>query len=287
MGIDWSGRRGWYHKGIQIAESLKNDPHPNLRYPNDGSKSWSRSAVVKYIRSLKDSPTLVEIDFAFSLPKPFPVAGLKNPRQLWDLIDDLCWAATDDDVREYYAGPVWLSEESPFPPYVRYADYRGPQFDGKLLRHTERASKPRTTSVYKLMYSQVGRGSFAGKRMLRSLYVGNEIAIWLFDEIDFSKSVVVEVYPSRFYAMADRKRPNPEKQTREAVDSVVNEVLRYLNVTCGYEKPGSQDEIDAFITAAAIACLTRQLSVFSVPSHLQAVVAKDGWILGVHFGGAA
>jgi hypothetical protein len=108
---------GGITKAIQIAEFLKNDPHPNLRYPNDGSKSWSRSAVVKYIRSLKDSPTLVEIDFAFSLPKPFPVAGLKNPRQLWDIIDDLCWAATDDDVREYYAGPVWLSEESPFPPY--------------------------------------------------------------------------------------------------------------------------------------------------------------------------
>jgi hypothetical protein len=131
--------------------------------------------VATSLKSLKDSPTLVGIDFAFSLPKPFPVAGLKNPRQIWDLIDDLCWAATDDDVREYYAGPVWLSEVSPFPPYVRYADYRGPQFDGKLLRHTERA----------------------------------------------------------------------------------------------------------------IACLTTQLSVFSVPSHLQAVVAKDGWILGVPFGGAA
>jgi hypothetical protein len=285
VGVDWSGSKGRCHKGIQVAEFSEADAHPKLIPPREG-KHWSRSGVIGYIKSLSDRPTLVGIDFAFSVPVPFPVSTLRDPRELWALVDKICMAAVDDDIREYYGGPVWLSDQSPFFPYVRYGQHRGDKFDGKLLRHTDRACRPRAASIYKLMYSQVGRGSFAGMRVLKSLDEWNGLVVWPFDEIDFNKVVVVEIYPSAFYAMADCKRPNPEKQKREEVDIVLDKVLRRFNVTCGYARPLSQDEIDAYVSAAALAHLSKETSAFAIPEHLRETVAKEGWIFGIPTGGS-
>jgi hypothetical protein len=137
------------------------------------------------------------------------------------------------------------------------------------------------------MYSQVGRGSFAGMRILRSLSPRPEgkIGVWPFDRIDASSVVVVEVYPSAFYPLANCRRPNPKKQTNEDVAKVVDTVLRRFEVGCGNKRPKSQDEIDAYVTSAALAYLANDTSKFLIPSHLQDLVAKEGWIFGVPFEG--
>jgi hypothetical protein len=288
VGIDWCGSKGRYHEGIRIAEFSRRDLHPKLLTAKTG-RNWSRSAVVEYIRSLNGRPTLVEIDFAFSLPTPFPVPDLRGPRELWARVDDLCVAVVDEDVREYYAGPIWLSDDSPFRRYMRYAGYRGDLFDGRRLRLTERAATPRATSVYKLMFSQVGRGSFAGMRVLKSLSTQSdtEIAIWPFDDIQSQKVVVVEVYPSAFYPLANCRRPNPKKQARDAVEGTAGRTLKYFGVDHGEDVPRSEDEIDAFVTSAALAHISKDASSFSIPASLRATVAQEGWIFGVPTGGAA
>lgn len=283
VGIDWSGSKGRYHKSIQIVEYCWGDIRPKVLRPKDGNY-WSRSAVVEYIESLRTRPTtLVGIDFAFSIPTPYPNPDLSYVRELWSLVDDICVAMLDDDVREYYAGPVWSSEASPFRPYFRYPGHRGDLFDGKRLRRTEKATTPRATSVYKLMYSQVGRGSFAGMRVLKSLSPSADcgIAVWPFDKIDRSKIVIVEIYPSAFYPMVQCRRPNPEKQTREAVEEVIARVVQHFGVGRPEPELSTQDEIDAYVTAAALSHFSKDASNFSVPRHLQAAASQEGWIFGI------
>jgi hypothetical protein len=286
VGIDWSGRKGTSHSGIQIAEFSRDDLCPKLIRPVD-SRYWSRSGVAKFINCLKDRRTLVGIDFAFSVPAPCPIPDFDQVRNLWAVVDKLCLENGYDNA-DYYAEAVWASKTSPFREYFRYDDHRGKLFDGKRLRRTEQRSKPRATSVYKLMYSQVGRGSFAGMRVLRSLsqHAGGEIAIWPFDKLDTSALVIVEVYPSAFYPLADCRRPNPKKQTREQVASVVDKVLCHFGATCDDDRPISQDEIDAYVTSAALAHLSKDASNFSIPSHLHNLVAQEGWIFGVSTGDA-
>lgn len=285
IGIDWSGAKD--SKGsIQVAEFLRSGGHPNLIPPIDG-RYWTRSEVKRYLKTLTDRRTLVGIDFAFSLPAPFPITNLNEVRELWAFVDDFCRAANVEGS-DYYAGAIWLSKTSPLWPYFRYDDYRGELFDGKRLRCTEQSCKPRPSSVYKLMYSQVGRGSFAGMRILRSLSprAGRKIAIWPFDKSDASSLILVEVYPSAFYPLVNCRRPNPKKQTCEEVAKIVDTVLDRFEVSCREDRPTSQDEIDAYVTAAALAHLAKDASKFLIPLQLQDRVAKEGWIFGVTFGGA-
>jgi hypothetical protein len=286
IGIDWSGAKDCSNRSIQVAEFLRGARHPELIEPRDG-KYWSRSAVERYLKTLTDRRTLVGIDFAFSVPTPFPVATLEV-RELWAFVDDFCLSA-QEQFSDHYAGAVWLADTSPFRPHFRYDEYRGPLFDGKKLRQTEKISKPRASSVYKLMYSQVGRGSFAGMRVLRSLSPrsGGEIAIWPFDQIGASPVVVVEVYPSALYPLANCTRPNPEKQTPEEVTNVVDKVLRRFDATCSNNRPKLQDAIDAYITSAALAHLSKDATKFAIPTYLQSLAKQEGWIFGVPFENAS
>jgi len=279
IGIDWSGAEKC-SGAIQVAEFVRDSRQPKLRLPMDG-KHWNRERVARYLKTLTDKRTLVGIDFAFSLPTPFPIPKIQGVRELWTFVDEFCITASEK-ISDYYAGAVWLSETSLFRPYFRYGDYRGDLFDGKRLRRTEQASKPRGCSVYKLMYSQVGRGSFAGMRVLRSLSPrpGGKITIRPFDRIDDARIV----YPSVFYPFANCRRPN-SKHSDEQIAGIVDTVLGHFGTMCGDGRPKSQDEIDAYVTCAALAYLSKTTSSFAVPPRLRELVGKEGWIFGVPFGG--
>jgi hypothetical protein len=283
IGIDWSGAKKCFG-GIQVAEFVRGARNPQL-LSLSGEKFWNRAQIARYLTSLTDKRTLVGIDFAFSLPTPFPIANLESVRDLWAFVDDFC-IASSGEIGDYYAAAVWLSPTSPFRPYFRYGDYCGDLFNGRRLRRTEQVSQPRGCSVYKLMYSQVGRGSFAGMRVLRSLSPrrGGEIAIWPFDDISACPVVIAEVYPSAFYPLAGHKRPNPGSKKQAEIANVVDTVLDHFKVTCGDERPKSQDEIDAYVTSAALAHLSNDITNFLIPARLQELVTREGWIFGVPFG---
>jgi len=280
VGIDWSGKKGRSQSGIQIAEFGLEALHPKIVRPRSGV-NWSRSAAVEYVRSLTDRPTLIGIDFAFSVPLPTPARLIGDVRQLWALVESLC-----QDEENFYAGPIWLSPNSPFRSLFRYQNFKGADFNGKRLRETERRAKPCATSIYKLMYSQVGRGSFAGMRVLNHLspVINNGIAVWPFDNLRSKQTVIMEVYPSAFYPMADGRRPDPKKQTSAAVADLIRQVLRRFGVTSDEDIPKTQDGIDAYVTSAALAHLSKEQSNFVVPPYFREVASQEGWIFGVPFG---
>ena len=112
------------------------------------------------------------------------------------------------------------------------------------------------------------------------------ISVWPFDKTESSEVVIVEAYPSAFYVMASCKRPNPGKQTQQEVETIVDKTLRRFNVTCGRHRPHLQDEIDAYVTSAALANLSTDDSNFFTPDQLRTVIAQEGWIFGVPFGGS-
>ena len=293
IGIDWSGAAGEYQAGIQVAEGSSFTKRLRLIRPPGGSH-WSRQSVLDFITSATEGRTLVGFDFAFSLPwnrdlESLPVCfgGLAGARALWAFIDDFC-----NGSAFLHAGPIWLSPESPFRPFIklwsRVNQYQGDLFNGGQLRKTEVAAKASglaPKSVYRLAGHQVGAGSFAGMRLLNRIAraQSGDIAIWPFDAVETAKVVVAEIYPTAFYRMADRARPTPKQARAGAHAPILRDVLECFNARSDASIPRSVDAIDALISAAAMMRLAQSQAVlpaFDDPD----VSGNEGWIFGVRHG---
>jgi hypothetical protein len=289
VGIDWSGAKNEFQRGIQIAEFLRSDTRPKIKSSPSGGK-WSRPNVFDYIVSLTEQPTLVGIDFAFSVPwgegaTPLPecIAALSKVDDLWLFVDEFC-----KDERFFYAGPMWHSENSPLRSFLLCVGHKGPQFSNARLRLTDLATKPRPETIYKIVGAKtVGAGSFAGMRVLHALRQlrDKRIAIWPFDNTERADVVIAEIYPSAFYAMAKQRRPNLKKDSHEVVEKITRAVLDHFKIFAECRVDGmSGDQLDAFIASAALAYLAEQPAPFRVPNSLISSVIKEGWIFGVPFG---
>ena len=206
VGIDWSGAKECSNRGIQVAEFLRGTSHPKLVAPI-GKSYWTRSAVLKYIRSLDDRPTLIGLDFAFSVPWPeqagplrVPDQNLRNVHNLWERVECVCEGESND----LFAGPVWLSHHSPFRPFIYHyhSKHKGNLYCRKRLRITEKMAPRRPISIYHMAGAQVGQGSFAGMRLLHALSERDaDVAVWPFHRVDDARVTIVEVYPSLFYSL--------------------------------------------------------------------------------------
>jgi hypothetical protein len=291
VGIDWSGAKNEFQRGIQIAELLDGRAGPQIKRPPSGEK-WSRAEVLKYIASLADKPTLIGIDFAFSVPwadgkRPLPgcIAGLSRVDDLWRFVDEFC-----KDERFFYAGPIWRSDASPLRSFVLCPGHKGSQFFNDRLRLTDLAAKPRPATIYKIVGAKtVGAGSFAGMRVLHALrQLGDKrISIWPFDSAEAARVVVAEVYPSAFYAMANQRRPNPKRDSEDAVEQIMQIVLGHFGISAKYSVTGmSGDQLDALTASAALGCLAKGPSAFQLPDSLLRDAVREGWIFGVPFGDA-
>jgi hypothetical protein len=208
VGIDWSGAKGASHRGIQVAEIEANSRYPRLKSAPNGRR-WSRFDIIEYIGNLRDMPTLVGIDFAFSVPwdkdSEF-VRELSDAPALWSLVDSICVGTP-----HLYAGPVWTVEDSPFRPFIFHYEtrHKGERYSRENRRVVEKR-EGNAISVYHMAGPQVGASSFSGMRMLHHLVKshGGTVAIWPFDKLDCTKTTVVEIYPSFFYRKAGARRPS-------------------------------------------------------------------------------
>ncbi len=287
VGIDWSGAKGETQPGIKVAE-FKEDEVPRLVCPDEGA-NWSRRKVLEYIATLDDQPTLIGIDFAFSVPwptadGPLPVArkGLESVGDLWGLVEDIC----DDQHDDLFAGSIWLLDSSPFRPLIYHyqTNHKGHLYQRDRFRATEQAASQRPISVYHMAGAQVGAGSFAGMRMLHALArreKRQDIAIWPFEQIDNKRHVIVEVYPSLFYRQAGSRRPRKKDPDRAHFDKIAK-TLAYFGISDGARVCGrSVDAADAVVTAVALAFFARKGQSFIVP-HVHAInVEREGWIFGL------
>jgi hypothetical protein len=299
IGIDWSGAESERQSGIQVFELSHKEKRPKPCTAPSGRKRWSRRDVFDFITSLSGCRALVGLDFAFSVPwdinagyLPLCLEELAGARDLWKLIDILC-----KDVPHFYAGPIWLDETGPFRPFIHFwsekrGEYKRAIEQACLFRRTEKLAKNhqelnnhsiRPASVYRLTGPQVGVGSFAGMRVLHALAsTRSDIAIWPFDTIDKAAVVLIEIYPTIFYARAGRERPTKEKIKSGDHRQVVRHVLKSCEVDHEIEIPSRVDAIDAMVSAASIYSLSQQSQRFSIPHD--EISVKEGWIFGVPFG---
>ena len=112
VGIDWSGDKNKFQRGISVEICKKGTSAPILIKPKD--KYWSRSSLLNFIKEIKkENNILIGIDFAFSYPfndglSYFP--GLSktpsSPKNLWRLINDI-----NKNFDNFYGGGVWKKKQ--------------------------------------------------------------------------------------------------------------------------------------------------------------------------------
>ena len=279
IGIDWSGDKNNFQKGISVAECIKGNKVPQIVKPSD-HKYWTRTTLIEWLdKEIKSQRNLIGFDFAFSYPfydrcSYFP--GIKdspiNSEKLWKLIED-----TNTNVKNFYGGEIWASKT--YGNFFNSPKLKGSYFASRR-RCTERFAKKKILSPSPTFNcvgpGAVGTGTLAGMRILNLLK--NKTKIWPFDELNFStKTVIVEIFPSYYFRLSKIK---PEKNIGYTIENI-NKSLKFFN-----SKPlkknqiiggPDQDDADSIISSAALRFLSTDNKIWNVPNSS----IKEGWIFGV------
>ena len=318
VGIDWSGAKGKYHHGIQVAKAKAGtEKAPKLICPPQ-SEGWSRKGAIKYLLDLKNRGhhVLAGIDFAFAHPfsddgyfPQYPDESLplpSTPQELWKLVDEV-----NNGWDHFYGGGIWGHK------HLRQY-YNAPESSdgrggiGKLYNaygKQQRVTEKIATSKYKGLSPSssfnsvgaagVGTGSLAGMRVLHCLK--DHASIWPFTSLrcdnskcfltlicrllrcgmpkDSGSLTLVEIYPAIYFKMA-----SVENKSANPLKAL-NDGLDYFNSDRLKKIPKclSKDDIPHAIDAAISAAALRDLhkDAFCIdPAHRQAAM-KEGWIFGV------
>lgn len=291
VGIDWSGAKGEFHKGIQVARIDINSKRPTWIMASH-AKGWSRQAVVDYLQGLvaEGRTVLAGIDFAFA--HPFYDRGSYYPecsdipqisQGLWALIDH---ANKDQDY--LYGGGIWgHAELRHYYNAPKNKDGRGGK--GKYFQSRRRVTEMVAASMNMRSPSPtfncvgpagVGTGSLAGMRMLHQLQ--DQATIWPFTPPQHEKGpslTLVEIYPALYFKMADVS----DKFKKDEPLNSLNQGLKHFgslpvdDIASGL--PDS-DDIDAMISAAALRDLHDPYEIFPIDEEHLSAAQREGWIFG-------
>ena len=278
IGLDWSGDKNKFQRGISVAQCVTNNNAPKIVKPKD--QYWSRFTLVEWlIKEITNKKTLVGFDFSFSYPfydnfSYFP--GIRDspvtPYGLWEKVDFI-----NNKIPNFYGGGIWFNE--PYSSFFNAPNLKGIFYKSRR-RHTEIHAKNKIHSPSPTFNcvgpGAVGTGSLAGMRVLNLLK--NKINIWPFNsDLPNKKSVAVEIFPTYYFRYAGVK---PEKKIGYT-NNKINEALNYYN--CNSLKENitiggpDQDDADAIISAAAIRFFSGNKKVWNVSCFSK----KEGWIFGV------
>ena len=278
IGIDWSGDKSGFQKGISVAECTKGNKVPNIVKPRD--KYWTRTTLLEWLnKEIKLQRNLIGFDFAFSYPfydrsSYFP--GIKdspnNPEKLWELIENL-----NKNSNNFYGGEIW--SDKTYSGFFNSPKVKGLFFKSRR-RHTETFAKEKIYSPSPTFNcvgpGAVGTGTLAGMRILNKLKHNSKI--WPFDNIKFSnQSVIVEIFPTYYFRLSKTK---PEKKIGYTIEQI-NKSLKFFNskpLRKNYKIFGpDQDDADSIISSAALRFFSKRENVWDVPNSS----IKEGWIFGV------
>jgi hypothetical protein len=290
VGIDWSGAKGTYHKGIQVAVLDANTTQAELIAPPD-RRGWSRQMVMDWLISQRQSGlrVLAGFDFAFAHPfmdenHYFPdyASDPRTPPDLWALVDAASWHWPD-----HYGGGLWQDQDlRRYYNAPRGKDGSGGRGDRFLSRRrlTELNTKTRHHRAPSPTFNcvgpaGVGTGSLAGMRILHAFQ--NDMHIWPISGASHMASplVVVEIFPALYFTMAgitDRMK------AADPLDAL-NRGLAYFGadsmaaVTKGLP---DRDDLDALISAAALKSCHDPVAVFPISAEYKQAAACEGWIFG-------
>ena len=279
VGIDWSGDKSNYQRGISVALCKEGNLPPKIIKPK--TKYWSRELLFEWINNLIISNTkvLVGFDFAFSYPfydrsSYFPgiYSSPTNPKDLWKLIDII-----NKDKANFYGGGIW--NKKIYQEYYNAPGLKGVYYESRR-RKTEILAKNKVHSPSPTFNcvgpAGVGTGSLAGMRFLNRLK--EKVDIWPF-QTNFcsNKSTLVEIFPTYYFRMAGIK---PDKGSGYNLNKI-NCALNYFstNNLCKNIIIGGpdQDDADAIISSAALRHLSKKKYCWSIPNNSK----KEGWIFGV------
>jgi len=278
IGIDWSGDKNSFQKGISIAECIKGNDVPNLVKPPD--KYWTRLTLIKWLnKEIQSQRNLIGFDFAFSYPfydKSCYFPGIKespiNPKKLWELIENI-----NKNSKNFYGGELWNNKT--YSNFFNSPNLKGLYFSSRR-RFTEIIAKRKIHSPSSTFNcvgpGAVGTGTLAGMRILHKLK--NKTKIWPFDNFDLTtQSVLVEIFPTYYFRLSKIK---PEKKIGYTIKNI-NKSLKFFN-----SKPlkknqiisgPDQDDADSIISSAALRYLSADKQIWNVPNSSK----KEGWIFGV------
>ncbi|MEC8109707.1 MAG: hypothetical protein VX106_04755 [Pseudomonadota bacterium] len=297
IGIDWSGAKGQFIAGIQMAIARPGTKAPDTILPSK-KNHWSRQDVLKFLVDQAanvpaGAPLLVGIDFAFAHPfadrgSYFPncIHAPKDAAALWRLVDKV-----NVDSPHFYGGemfrhPVWGAY------YLAPPKFSAPRYESRR-RMTELAAKASGRSpspTFKAVGADnVSTGSMAGMRCIHYLRqkLGAQLAVWPFDELRRRwpgvKLVLVEIFPSYYFY---RVGMVPAKQAAAQAD-FLNTALEFYD-SAGVPplflaKGTDADEADAIIASAALRYFAQQTTktAFDLPDPVGLIARQEGWIFGV------
>lgn len=283
VAVDWSGARGPFLPGLQVASCRPGRGAPRLVYP-DHSNAWTRQALFDQLISMakKDGPVLAGFDMSVAFP--FCDVGVYFPGYSNSPPDaPALWRAVDEASRhanDFYARP-YTEPGRPEADYFNAPGHRGSKYDIKRLRVTDQQCLrwTRPSSVFNgVGPGSVGTGSLAGMRFFHAMkkQKAARISIWPFDDITGDEQLVLcEIFP-RFYIKRAGLDP---RRWREA--SFLNAVLRNFNSRPAPRRVYSEDEMDALFSSAALRTLAAQKENWQPAAMTDLAARREGWIFGV------
>jgi hypothetical protein len=271
VGIDWSGDKKPRQKGLKIAIAYPGRSAPRLEECPTHKSGWSRTDAIRWIENrFQDKRALIGLDFAFGFP---PIALPGNVALDWDYVEGICESHSNFYGGAFFRPPVCAHSHLVNSPWLPKDSYSADH-----LRMTEIVAKEtkgaRPQSIFNAVgAAQVGPSSISGMRALRSLQqnCGGRIAIWPFNEMSRTGSVIVEIFP-RYFPLSRRK------SARLANHNELNAALAAFDSDEVELAPKSEDEGDALLSAAALRSLSSQELLFQLPDQS---IRSQGWIFGL------
>lgn len=279
IAIDWSGAVGPRQRGIAVAACVAGTDAPTLVHP---AHVWSRQEVLDFVIAAP-ADSMIGFDLGPSLPfvdrdAYFP-GWSESPaetRQLWALVESIC----ADDPHLSASSFVDHAEASRH--FRRHGDRTGDLFEpGRgRLRATEQAQQAQGLSPYSNLNlvgaAQVGKSSLTGMRVLHRL--NGHIAIWPFDAVPDTGSVVVELYTTIAALAAGRPRSRSKMRTWPDLDAAL--------VALGSDPTGGTGAItdhasDAILTAAWMRANAARTDLWYPPGLTPTIARTEGWTFGV------
>lgn len=279
VAIDWSGAVGPRQTGIAVAICAHGQSGPALVR---SSHIWSREDVLDWL--IVDLPKNSLVGMDLSPAFPFADAGAYFPgwsespsgaRALWSLVDRLC----ADDPHLAASSFVDHPEASRY--FRRHAGRTGDRFGiGRgRLRVVEQRQRGHGLSPYSCFNlvgaAQVGKSSLTGMRLLNR--IGAEFAVWPFDPLPASGSVIVEIYTS----LAARQAGLRSGLSKMRDGSALDVALTMLGSDPHQALTRYTDHAtDAILTSAWLRKVAHETSLWN-PEGLSDVAQTEGWTFGV------
>ena len=247
---------------------------------------WSRGEILHWL--LEDLPRDALVGFDMSMSFAFADCGAyfpgwerspANARGLWALVEELTAA------EQHLAATTFADDPGASPHFRRHGGREGAAFGAEgtaggrgRLRQTEHAQARaacRPYSNFNLVgAAQVGKGSMAGMRLLHRL--SGQIAIWPFDPLPESGSVLVEIYTT-MAAIAGGRIAARSKIRSTAELNIALGVLGSRPVA--ETGPIDDHSSDALLSAAWLRTVAHDPELWNPPG-LAEVAQTEGWTFG-------